>query len=139
MRITCSVLVGILGATSQTLVRASPATSLHLVRQYDEDVGVNVAAVGQCPMDCWNEAVEEAECDPNTDDDCLCGPFFEAVTDCTSESCNTEDNLASFNLLALRSTADYLNDSQCLVYDTAALVHLTLWLISLGLALLQAA
>lgn len=42
---------------------------------------------------CWNEAAVVAGCDPNTDDDCLCGPFFDAVTSCTAATCSIGENL----------------------------------------------
>lgn len=44
-------------------------------------------------MNCWNEAAVVAGCDPNADDDCLCGPFFDAVTSCTAAMCNMGENL----------------------------------------------
>ena len=77
-------------------------------------VGAGVAGVGACPvscllnldyymeeyalmipsqMNCWNEAAVVAGCDPNADDDCLCGPFFDAVTSCTAAMCNMGENL----------------------------------------------
>ncbi|KAF1945016.1 hypothetical protein EJ02DRAFT_339366, partial [Clathrospora elynae] len=46
--------------------------------------------------DCWNEAAASVKCDPNTDDDCLCGPFFDAVTYCSAQTCNIGDNLCKF-------------------------------------------
>ncbi|KAF2242974.1 hypothetical protein BU26DRAFT_570388 [Trematosphaeria pertusa] len=61
--------------------------------------GEAVAAVGQCAQDCWNEGAEEAGCDPNTDDDCLCGIFFDLVTECTSDTCSVADNLEVLNTL----------------------------------------
>lgn len=53
-------------------------------------------------MDCWNEAAVEANCDPNTDDECLCGPFFDALTMCTSQTCNIADNLGMCPIKDLR-------------------------------------
>ncbi|KAF2847049.1 hypothetical protein T440DRAFT_471373 [Plenodomus tracheiphilus IPT5] len=97
MRVTFSIIAIVFGATS--IVFASPITSTQVSRRYPDGVGSSVAAVGQCPTDCWNEAVVQADCDPNIDDDCLCGPFFDAVTDCTSEACNTGDNLAALSFL----------------------------------------
>lgn len=46
-------------------------------------------------MNCWNEAAVVAGCDPNTDDDCLCGPFFGAVTSCTAGACSIGENLGT--------------------------------------------
>jgi hypothetical protein len=43
---------------------------------------------------CWNEAAANSDCDPNTDDDCLCGPFFDDVASCTAALCNFGDNLS---------------------------------------------
>jgi hypothetical protein len=43
--------------------------------------------------DCWNEAAGSAGCDPNIDDDCLCGPFFDDVAGCTAALCNAGENL----------------------------------------------
>lgn len=37
----------------------------------------------------------KARCDPNTSDECLCGPFFDAVTYCTAQTCNAADNLGT--------------------------------------------
>jgi hypothetical protein len=44
-------------------------------------------------LDCWNEAAGSAGCDPNVDDACLCGPFFEDVAACTADTCGVGDNL----------------------------------------------
>ncbi|KAK3209066.1 hypothetical protein GRF29_69g596791 [Pseudopithomyces chartarum] len=64
-----------------------------------EEASVMVASVGTCSQDCWNESAESAGCDPNSDDDCLCGPFFDAVTSCTSQTCSIGDNLQILNTL----------------------------------------
>ncbi|KAF2787985.1 hypothetical protein K505DRAFT_366876 [Melanomma pulvis-pyrius CBS 109.77] len=61
--------------------------------------GPDVASIGQCPKDCWNESAAQAGCDPNTDDDCLCGIFFDLVTTCVSETCSIPDNLAALDFL----------------------------------------
>ncbi|KAF2019374.1 hypothetical protein BU24DRAFT_489351 [Aaosphaeria arxii CBS 175.79] len=61
--------------------------------------GEDVANIGPCPRDCWNEAAAEAGCDPNVDDDCLCGPFFDGVTSCVSETCGIADNLSTLYFL----------------------------------------
>ncbi|KAJ4986815.1 hypothetical protein SVAN01_07742 [Stagonosporopsis vannaccii] len=66
----------------------------------EDEVGMMVAGVGKCPTNCWNEAARKAGCDPNTDDDCLCGPFFDAVTYCTAQTCSAGDNLAALNFLS---------------------------------------
>ncbi|KAH7121217.1 hypothetical protein B0J11DRAFT_581966 [Dendryphion nanum] len=55
--------------------------------------------IGQCPKDCWNEAAADSDCDPNEDDDCLCGPFFDNVTTCVSQTCSITDNLATLDFL----------------------------------------
>ncbi|RMZ73513.1 hypothetical protein GMOD_00008032 [Pyrenophora seminiperda CCB06] len=62
--------------------------------------GGTVANVGPCPMDCWNQAAATAGCDPNADDKCLCGPFFDAVTSCTAAACSIGDNLSTLNVLS---------------------------------------
>ncbi|KAF1980201.1 hypothetical protein BU23DRAFT_562601 [Bimuria novae-zelandiae CBS 107.79] len=64
-----------------------------------EDTAVAVTSVGDCSQKCWNESAASADCDPNTDDDCLCGSFFDAVTACTSATCSTGDNLEVLNTL----------------------------------------
>jgi hypothetical protein len=79
-------------------------------------VGKKVASIGKCPvrikprrrrdcnllmpekMGCWNEAAARAGCDPNTNDDCLCGPFLNAVTYCTAATCGADDNLGKLPL-----------------------------------------
>ncbi|EUC35688.1 hypothetical protein COCCADRAFT_90064 [Bipolaris zeicola 26-R-13] len=81
-----------------TSVVASPM-SPPLSRRQDAGVGAGVASVGACPMNCWNEAAVVAGCDPNTDDDCLCGPFFGAVTSCTAGACSIGENLAALDFL----------------------------------------
>ncbi|KAH6612151.1 hypothetical protein C7974DRAFT_419049 [Boeremia exigua] len=67
----------------------------------DDGLQGQVSSVGQCPKDCWNEAAKKAGCDPNSDDDCLCGPFFDAVTYCTAQACSAGDNLAALNFLSV--------------------------------------
>ncbi|KAA8622317.1 CFEM domain containing protein [Pyrenophora tritici-repentis] len=62
-------------------------------------IGGSVANVGPCPMDCWNQAAATAGCDPNVDDKCLCGPFFDAVTKCTAAACSIGENLSALNVL----------------------------------------
>jgi hypothetical protein len=68
--------------------------------------------------DCWNQAAATANCDPNADDDCLCGPFFDDVTDCTAAACGIADNLGMFLdmifksrsiLTGVAATLDFLN------------------------------
>ncbi|KAH7379505.1 hypothetical protein BKA66DRAFT_136977 [Pyrenochaeta sp. MPI-SDFR-AT-0127] len=91
MKLSITLTVAILGSVAVAL--ASPvASSPRLPR---DDVGGEVAGIGRCTMDCWNEAAVEAGCDPNEDDACLCGAFFDAVIDCTSETCNLSDNLGN--------------------------------------------
>ncbi|KAF2261498.1 hypothetical protein CC78DRAFT_535597 [Lojkania enalia] len=55
--------------------------------------------VTPCRQDCWNEAAAGAGCDPNVDDACLCGIFFDLVTQCTSQVCSIEENLATIDFL----------------------------------------
>ncbi|KAF1361079.1 hypothetical protein EJ07DRAFT_113473, partial [Lizonia empirigonia] len=50
---------------------------------------------------CWNEAAAKAGCDPNKSDACLCGPFFNAVTYCTAETCSAGDNLGTLLVSSL--------------------------------------
>lgn len=44
-------------------------------------------------MDCWNEAAGLVDCDPNVDDECLCGTFFDEVAACTGTTCGIAENL----------------------------------------------
>ncbi|KAL6711072.1 hypothetical protein ACN47E_006947 [Coniothyrium glycines] len=97
MRLSISVVTVMLGSAAVTI--ASPITSAPFIRRDDDEIGAQVAAIGNCPTDCWNEAAVVADCDPNADDDCLCGPFFDAVTTCTSQTCNVGDNLAALSFL----------------------------------------
>ncbi|KAF2636922.1 hypothetical protein P280DRAFT_510213 [Massarina eburnea CBS 473.64] len=62
-------------------------------------VSKKVASMGDCPQDCWNESAAKAKCDPNKDDKCLCGPFFDAVTSCVSQTCSVGENLQVLNTL----------------------------------------
>ncbi|KAF2275628.1 uncharacterized protein EI97DRAFT_459096 [Westerdykella ornata] len=55
--------------------------------------GAQVASIGQCPKDCWNESAGLVDCDPEADDECLCGIFFDLVTNCVSQTCSLTDNL----------------------------------------------
>ncbi|KAF2684506.1 hypothetical protein K458DRAFT_418079 [Lentithecium fluviatile CBS 122367] len=57
-------------------------------------------APGQCSQDCWNESAQDAGCDPNTDDDCLCGDFFDADTSCVAR-CPAGEALQVINILTL--------------------------------------
>ncbi|KAF1834015.1 hypothetical protein BDW02DRAFT_579885 [Decorospora gaudefroyi] len=92
MRASVSVIAVVVGAVSVAL--ASPITPAPVSpRQVD----TNVAGIGPCPIDCWNQAAVTANCDPNADDDCLCGPFFDAVTACTAAACGIGDNLGVLN------------------------------------------
>jgi hypothetical protein len=50
-------------------------------------------------MNCWNEAAVVAGCDPNADDSCLCGPFFDAVTSCSAATCSMGENLGMSSLV----------------------------------------
>jgi hypothetical protein len=43
-----------------------------------------------------------SDCDPNADDDCLCGPFFDDVASCTASFCNIGENLGKFHMTELR-------------------------------------
>ncbi|KAF2734590.1 hypothetical protein EJ04DRAFT_564156 [Polyplosphaeria fusca] len=61
--------------------------------------GEEFASIGPCTEDCWNESAAQAGCDPEADDDCLCGTFFDLVTACTSATCGLADNLAALNNL----------------------------------------
>ena len=49
-------------------------------------------------MDCWNEAAGAVDCDPNVDDACLCGVFFDEVASCTEATCNIGENLGEWRL-----------------------------------------
>ncbi|KAF2180555.1 hypothetical protein K469DRAFT_753251 [Zopfia rhizophila CBS 207.26] len=49
--------------------------------------------------DCWNVSAAQAGCDPNVDDECLCGVFFDLVTECVSATCSIPDNLAALDFL----------------------------------------
>ncbi|CAI6337115.1 unnamed protein product [Periconia digitata] len=64
-----------------------------------QTVSKAVVDIGGCPQDCWNEAAALANCDPNVDDDCLCGPFFDGVTNCVSQTCDIADNLQVLDML----------------------------------------
>ncbi|KAL5373309.1 hypothetical protein DPSP01_012817 [Paraphaeosphaeria sporulosa] len=64
-----------------------------------QEAAVTVSSVGSCPQDCWNEGAVQAGCDPNADDSCLCGPFFDAVTTCVSQTCSIGDSLQVLNTL----------------------------------------
>ncbi|KAF2475688.1 uncharacterized protein BDR25DRAFT_300698 [Lindgomyces ingoldianus] len=55
--------------------------------------------ISPCTQDCWNQAAAQAGCDPNKDDACLCGPFFDAVAGCVSAVCSVPDNLAALDFL----------------------------------------
>ncbi|KAF2437809.1 hypothetical protein P171DRAFT_449571 [Karstenula rhodostoma CBS 690.94] len=66
---------------------------------HGDDAAVSVSSVGSCPQNCWNESAVKAKCDPNADDDCLCGPFFDAVTTCVSQTCSIGENLSVLNTL----------------------------------------
>ncbi|KAF2113349.1 hypothetical protein BDV96DRAFT_648316 [Lophiotrema nucula] len=61
--------------------------------------GDAMAAISSCVQVCWNDSAVSAECDPNTDDECLCGAFLEDVTTCVSQACSTSDNLAAASIL----------------------------------------
>lgn len=50
-------------------------------------------------MDCWNEAAGAVDCDPNSDDVCLCGVFFDEVASCTEATCNIGENLGEYLLV----------------------------------------
>ncbi|KAF1843469.1 uncharacterized protein K460DRAFT_341652 [Cucurbitaria berberidis CBS 394.84] len=97
MRISISLIAVVFGSVAVSLV--SPMTPSLITRQHGGKVGSKVASIGKCPKDCWNEAAVKAKCDPNKDDRCLCGPFLDAVTLCTSQTCNLADNLAALNFL----------------------------------------
>ncbi|KAF1913180.1 hypothetical protein BDU57DRAFT_532261 [Ampelomyces quisqualis] len=88
-----TVVFGVVGITVASPVEPRAPTMKRA------DVGVNVAGVGQCPTDCWNEAAANAGCDPNADDSCLCGPFFDNVASCTSSLCNAGENLAALDFM----------------------------------------
>ncbi|KAF2035228.1 hypothetical protein EK21DRAFT_84850 [Setomelanomma holmii] len=64
-----------------------------------DSTGSSVAGIGQCPMDCWNEAAATAGCDPNKSDKCLCGAFFDDVAACTADTCGAADNLAALDFM----------------------------------------
>lgn len=54
-------------------------------------------------MDCWNEAAGAVHCDPEVDDECLCGEFFDEVAACTSTTCNIGENLGEYRLSTILS------------------------------------
>ncbi|KAF1995435.1 hypothetical protein P154DRAFT_624007 [Amniculicola lignicola CBS 123094] len=60
--------------------------------------GQQIAAIGQCSQDCWNVSAVQANCDPNASDDCLCGTFFNLVTQCLA-TCSPEEALAALSVL----------------------------------------
>ncbi|CAG5145743.1 uncharacterized protein ALTATR162_LOCUS1762 [Alternaria atra] len=97
--------IAVVSAVVATAAVASPITSLStpLSRRKGPPgpmgTGAGVAGAGSCPMNCWNEAAVVAGCDPNADDDCLCGPFFDAVTSCSAATCNMGENLAALDFL----------------------------------------
>jgi hypothetical protein len=95
---------------------------------HGEEAAFTVSSVGSCPVrlpsnaparetnpltilqqDCWNESAVTAGCDPNADDDCLCGPFFDAVTECVSQTCSIGDSLRTY-LPATITTTENLTD-----------------------------
>ncbi|KAH7064007.1 hypothetical protein BKA63DRAFT_428156 [Paraphoma chrysanthemicola] len=92
MKPSLSFIAVVLGSVGVAL--ASPVQSSPLFRR--DDVGASVGGIGQCPLDCWNEAAATAGCDPNADDVCLCGPFFDDVAACTGDTCGVADNLGKF-------------------------------------------
>ncbi|KAF2824285.1 hypothetical protein CC86DRAFT_326873 [Ophiobolus disseminans] len=81
------------GAALATPVSARSA----LVKRYD--IAADVAAVGQCPLDCWTEAAGNVDCDPEADDACLCGTFFDEVSSCAGSTCNIGENLAALDFM----------------------------------------
>ncbi|KAF2124950.1 hypothetical protein P153DRAFT_400453 [Dothidotthia symphoricarpi CBS 119687] len=93
MRLSISLIVVALSTAF-----ASPVTTLKSSNN-DGELTTRGTRMGECGQDCWNEAAVRAKCDPNIDDNCLCGPFFDAVTTCTSQTCNTDENLATLDLL----------------------------------------
>ncbi|KAH7382602.1 hypothetical protein DE146DRAFT_760439 [Phaeosphaeria sp. MPI-PUGE-AT-0046c] len=96
MKVSMSLAIVVFGIVGVSV--ASPVTPTSpLTRR--QDVGIDVAGVGQCPTDCWNEAAANSSCDPNADDECLCGPFFDDVADCTSAFCNIGENLAALDFM----------------------------------------
>ncbi|KAJ8109533.1 hypothetical protein OPT61_g7390 [Boeremia exigua] len=99
MKITIE-LVMLMGSAAVALASPIAGPPKPPPKPKDDGVGMMVAGVGKCPMDCWNEAARKAGCDPNMDDDCLCGPFFDAVTYCTAQTCSGGDNLAALNFLS---------------------------------------
>jgi hypothetical protein len=64
-----------------------------LWKPFQENMSVSNAGLTGEKTDCWNEAAGSAGCDPNIDDDCLCGPFFDDVAGCTAALCNAGENL----------------------------------------------
>ncbi|KAH6872848.1 hypothetical protein BKA58DRAFT_438941 [Alternaria rosae] len=107
MRVT----IAIVGAVVATVAVASPITSSSPLSRRQGPPGpkgpmggpmgpgAGVAGAGPCPMNCWNEAAVVAGCDPNADDSCLCGPFFDAVTSCSAATCSMGENLAALSFL----------------------------------------
>ncbi|KAF1960814.1 hypothetical protein CC80DRAFT_264607 [Byssothecium circinans] len=80
-------------STSIPAVPNAAATGKAATGEVASVVSKAVVAMGVCPQQCWDESAAEADCDPNTDDDCLCGPFFDGVTSCVSETCSVGENL----------------------------------------------
>ncbi|XPS77259.1 hypothetical protein M3J09_009287 [Ascochyta lentis] len=99
MRITISMAV-LAGAAAVAIASPLASPESPPPKDDDDDVGMNVTNVGNCPSDCWDEAAAKAGCDPNSSDECLCGPFFDAVTYCTAQTCSAGDNLAALNFLS---------------------------------------
>ncbi|KAF1926471.1 uncharacterized protein M421DRAFT_422805 [Didymella exigua CBS 183.55] len=101
MRITIEIAL-LVGSAAVALASptAYPDSTSAKPKDDNKALAVKVTSVGSCPMSCWNEAAAKAGCDPNTSDACLCGPFFNAVTYCTAQTCSASDNLAALNFLS---------------------------------------
>lgn len=59
-------------------------------------------------QNCWNESAAAAKCDPNADDACLCGPFFDAVTTCVSTTCSMGESLRQYLPITVGDCTDFV-------------------------------
>ncbi|KAH8728950.1 hypothetical protein GQ44DRAFT_701343 [Phaeosphaeriaceae sp. PMI808] len=96
MKVSFSLVMVVLGTVS--VVFASPvAARSPFARRMGP--GGAIGGVGQCPLDCWNEAAGEVDCDPESDDVCLCGKFFDEVSNCAAATCNIGENLSALDFM----------------------------------------
>ncbi|KAL5428208.1 hypothetical protein PMIN06_000719 [Paraphaeosphaeria minitans] len=95
---SCSPAAPMSGAMTKSMATPAPPAG-PTGPTVGQEAAVNVLSVGSCPQECWNESAAQVGCDPNADDSCLCGPFFDAVTTCVSQTCSTGDSLQVLNTL----------------------------------------